>query len=137
MPKKTSVSPKPNTLIGAPEHVPTIHNRMKVIEFCCAGFSQDQIASYFSIHADTLRKHYRNELDNSLMMRTAKLSKNVYLDALRGDRWSRNFWLTHRGGWYPARGKEEDAGKDAEASLKKFVESLDAAADKIKGKKNG
>ena len=105
------------------EHKPTIHNRSKVIEFVCAGFKQKDIAMYFDLDEKTLRKHYRNELDKSNMMRTGKLGKNLYLDALAGDKASREFWLKTQGRWSYAKPPEEQGSK-TDALLEKLIDKL-------------
>lgn len=122
MPRKSSMSKKPRTLVGRPEHIPTLRSRGRVIEFVCAGFTQDSIALYLEISPDTLRKHYAPELDKSVMMRTSKLARNVYLDAVGGCKASRSFWLTHKGGWYAAKAPEK---KEDESPpwLAKFIEA--------------
>lgn len=119
-PKKKSTKPggfQPH------EHRPTQHSRSKVIEFVCAGFKQDSIAMYFDIDEDTLRKHYRAELDKSNMMRTGKLGRNLYLDALAGDKQAREFWLKTQGRWSYAKPPEEQGSK-TDALLEKLIDKL-------------
>ncbi len=110
---------------GIPEHVPSIHTRSKVMEFVCAGFKQQDIAMYFDMDEKTLRKHYRNELDKSHMKRTAKLGKNLYLDALRGDKASREFWLKTQGRWSYAKPPDDEKGK-GDTLLEKFLDAFNS-----------
>jgi hypothetical protein len=107
--------------MGRPTHKPTIHSRSKVIEFVCAGFRRSDIANYFRMDEETLNKYYKHELDQSLMHRTARLSRNVYLDALNGCKSSRTFWLTHRGGWYPAKAPDK-ISDETPPWLSKFID---------------
>lgn len=106
------------------EHRPTMHSRAKVIEFVCAGFKQDSIAMYFDIDGDTLRKHYREELDKSNMMRTGKLAKNLYLDALAGDKSAREFWLKTQGRWSYAKPPEDEKPSKVESLLERIADKL-------------
>src|SRR5258708_34330516 len=111
MPRKSALSKKPNSLRGRPEHIVTMHNRMKIIDFVCAGFKQEEIAAYFNINTDTLRKYYALELDKSKMNRVGKLARNLYLDALAGCKDSRKFYLTCQAGWAPAKPIEKSEEK--------------------------
>ncbi len=106
-------------------HVPTLLTRAKVEGFCCAGFTQDQIANYLRISDDTLRKYYRDELDMALMNKTLALSNNLYADALNGDKDDRQFWLKCQAGWHYARAPEDkDKDKVAGALMEKLIDKL-------------
>jgi hypothetical protein len=82
---------------------------------------------YFDIAEDTLRKHYRNELDNAHMYRTGKLSRNLYLDALNGCKSSREFWLKTQGKQAFAKTIEERAQDNKVISL---LEEINANSKK-------
>lgn len=92
---------------GKKPHVPTIKTRGKVIEFICSGFGQKDIAMYFDINEDTLRKYYREELDKAHIHRTSKLGGKLYKQALGGDFKSQEFWLRTQGRWANAKPKED------------------------------
>lgn len=109
------------------EHVPTLKKRALVIDFVCLGFTQLAISKYFNISIDTLAKHYRNELDNGHLHRTAKLGRNLYLDALGGCKSSREFWLKTQGKQAFAKTIEEREKDDKVMSL---LEILAAKAKK-------
>ena len=109
---------------GIPEHVPTNKTRSKVIEFVCSGFKQDAIAMYFDLDEKTLRKHYRNELDKSNMSRTGKLGRNLYLDALAGDKSAREFWLKTQGRWSYAKPPEDEKPSKVESLLERIADKL-------------
>ncbi len=102
-------------------HIPTNRSRGRVIEFVCSGFKQEQIASYFDISVETLHQHYKKELTSSNMTRTSKLGRNLYLDALAGDRWSREFWLKTQGKWSCAKPEELKKVEDSIAFLTQFA----------------
>lgn len=124
-PRRDKLEPDYSVLQKQPgEHVPDIHKRSKVIEFTCAGFNHDQVANYFNISVNTLKKHYENELNNSLMMRTGKLARNLFRDGLAGDKGSREFWLKCRAGFAPAKPLDDAKSSLAEALLEKLIDKL-------------
>jgi len=103
---------------GAPKgHRPTRTNRAKVIDLVCSGFSQEDIAVYMDLKVDTLIDIYGDELKKSKMLRTSKLGRNLYLDALAGCKQSREFWLKTQGRWSFAKEKEEVDKTDKVISL--------------------
>jgi hypothetical protein len=85
---------------------PTRTNRAKVIDLVCSGFSQEDIAVYMDLKVDTLINIYGEELKKSKMLRTSKLGRNLYLDALAGCKQSREFWLKTQGRWSFAKEQE-------------------------------
>ncbi len=90
------------------KHEPTDILRGKVIGFSCAGFTQAQIADYLNIDDNTLRKHYRYELDHAKMDKTIALADSLYRDALAGDKDDRQFWLKCQGRWAYYKPPEEE-----------------------------
>ena len=53
-------------MAGRPQHQPTAELRAKVTAMAVAGCSQQLISDIIGINRDTLRKHYREELDSAL-----------------------------------------------------------------------
>jgi hypothetical protein len=115
---------------GKPPHVPTLKTRGLVDNFACCGFTQAQIADYLNIDEITLRKYYREELDHSQMKKTGKLARNLYLDALNGDKESREFYLRTRGGFANAKPKEDDTNKGIQSILEAFATGKLKVTDK-------
>ena len=105
---------------GSPPHIPTSYTRKKVVNLSCAGFNQGLIAKYLGVNVNTLRKHYRRELDDALMDKTVVLANMLYKDALNGCQRSREFWLKCRGGWSYAKATEEDKSSKTESLLEKL-----------------
>lgn len=107
------------------EHRPTEKSRQQVVDFSCSGFNQEAIAMYFDMSVDTLRAHYREELDKAKMEKTAALGGNLYLDALNGDKDDRMFWLKCQGRWSYAK-PPEDNEKDLKqiTLMEKLIDKL-------------
>lgn len=106
---------------------PTIRDRGKVIEMTCAGFNQEEIARYFKMDPETLRKYYADELQNSYQMRKTKLMRLTYRAALAGCRHSREFWLTTKGGMYKAQAPEKTENENKAVAL---LESINKSINK-------
>lgn len=104
-------------------HEPTDILRGKVIGFSCSGFTQAQIADYLDIDDNTLRKHYRYELDHAKMDKTVALANSLYRDALAGDKDDRQFWLKCQAKWSYAK-PEEDKKTVTDTLLEKLIDKL-------------
>jgi len=59
-------------------HEPTDKTRAEVSALASFGVRREDIASYIGIDAKTLRKHYRDELDNSTTKANAAVGKLLY-----------------------------------------------------------
>lgn len=108
---------------GSPEHEPTPEKRQAVADFYLAGIPQARIASHLGINETTLVKYYRNEMDKNLDTMTTGLAKNLYQDALAGDKQAREFWLKTRARWSFAR-PDDDKKSVTESLLEKLIEKL-------------
>lgn len=89
------------------EHVPTEATKACVSELNAAGVPQVRIAARYNMNVATLRKHYRAELDEKLDDMNAALGRNLYQDALAGNKKDREFWLRTRAGFVNAKSPEE------------------------------
>lgn len=105
-------------------HGPTKESRQTVIDLCCAGFNQNEIAEYLDISANTLRKHYREELTKAKKQKTIALANNLYKDALNGDAKAREFWLCCQARWSKAKDKDDIDTAAAVESLKPLLEKI-------------
>src|SRR5690625_2528405 len=92
MSKKTS-SP------GAPPHVPTRATRELVQLHTMVGTRQEAIASIIGIDPKTLRKHYRDELDQSKAKANATIGGALFNKAKSGDTAAMIFWMKTQAGW--------------------------------------
>ena len=98
-------------------HVPNDKTRAEVGALTSFGNTQEQIADHLGISVDTLAKHYRDELDNSVVRANAKVAAKLFRKATEGDDLSAMiFWLKTRGKW---REKDEEG-----TTNKKLVEML-------------
>ena len=59
-------------------HEPTDKTRAEVSALASFGVRREDIASYIGIDAKTMRKHYRDELDNSTTKANAAVGKFLY-----------------------------------------------------------
>ena len=62
-------------------HEPTEKTRAEVSALYSFGIPQDDIARYIGVDAKTLRKHYREELDNSVTKANAAVGRFLYQNA--------------------------------------------------------
>jgi len=81
------------------EHEPTDHKRAAVKLHATVGTPQEVIADILSIDAKTLRKHYREELDQSTAKANANMGGSLYAKGMGGDVTAMIFWMKTRGGW--------------------------------------
>lgn len=81
------------------EHQPTKELRNVVKYLSIAGQTQESIAALLQIDPKTLRKHYREQLDESLDMSIAYAVGKLMENVKKGDRASIFFFLKTRGGW--------------------------------------
>jgi hypothetical protein len=104
---------------GAPSHEPTKADRDMITVMVAGGIKQADIARAKGIDIKTLRKHYREELDNGassintmVLVEHIKLIKKGEFQAIR-------WWEQARMGF---RGDAEDPGKVADQSMRIVVE---------------
>jgi hypothetical protein len=62
---------------GRPPHEPSEKNRAIVESASAFGIPQDAIATQLGIDGDTLRKHYRKELDEGIFKVHMKVGKTI------------------------------------------------------------
>jgi len=85
--------------MGKPAHEPTDELREKVTFLCINGLDHEKIASAIGVSENTLRKHYRHELDNARNEKNACVASSLYQKAINGDVAAQCFWLKTRAGW--------------------------------------
>ena len=81
------------------EHTPTAEMRERVAFLSVNGIGQGRISEILGIAEKTLRKHYRDELDNSLDNKNSQVAQSLFKKALEGDTGAMCFWLKTRAGW--------------------------------------
>mgnify|MGYP006447018819 CR=1 FL=1 len=67
--------------MARPEHQPTDKTRAEVAALASFGVPHDSISEYMGLAAKTLRKHYREELDNSSIKANANVGRFLYKSA--------------------------------------------------------
>jgi len=81
------------------EHIPTAELRERVAFLSVNGIEHKRIAEVIGIAKNTLYKHYRDELDNSLDNKNSQVAQSLFKKALEGDTGAMCFWLKTRAGW--------------------------------------
>lgn len=106
-----AVQKKPN---GRPPHAPTEQTREAVKALVVAGMVHDDIARIIGVSDETLRKHYRDELDTGLERAIGNVSNTLLQKALNGDTASIIFFLKVRGKKYGWSERLELTGADGD-----------------------
>lgn len=106
-------------------HEPTEKTRAEVAALTSFGNTQVEIAGYLDVSEDTLRRHYRDELDNSVVRANAKVAAKLYRKAIDdNDIKAQIFWLKTRARW-----RETDHGDDKSVSDKIVDRLIDKLVD--------
>ena len=95
-------------------HEPTDALRQTVQLHSTVGTPQEVIADILGIDAKTLRKHYREELDQSKAKANATIGGQLYNKAKGGDTAAMIFWMKTRAGWAET-SRHEISGNDGGA----------------------
>jgi len=80
-------------------HYPTDAQRQLVALHTTMGTTQDVLADILGIDKKTLRKHYREELDQSTAKANAQIGGALFNKAKGGDTTAMIFWMKTRAGW--------------------------------------
>ena len=81
------------------QHEPTSATREVVKLHALVGTPQEVIADILDIDSKTLRKYYREELDQSLAKANATIGGSLFNKAKSGDTAAMMFWLKTRAGF--------------------------------------
>lgn len=101
---------------GRPPYEFTDADRKKVKAMSAYGIPQDQIARMFDIHVQTLRQHFRDELDLGVVEANAKVAESLFNQGVReGNTAALIWWTKSRMGWRETQRIEVDdmASKEA------------------------
>lgn len=82
-----------------PPHSPTKNSRAKVSSMAAVGIPQDDIARVVGITGNTLRKHYREELDTAMTTANTAVAGQLYQSAMNGNVQAQIFWCKTRLHW--------------------------------------
>jgi len=93
---------KPKRGRGKPAHEPTKESRRQVEMMVASGIQFDLIAAIIGISANTLRRHYRQELDLGKGKANAMVAANIFRQATKDDPRCAPFalfWAKTQMGW--------------------------------------
>ena len=85
--------------MARPEHEPTAATRQMVQLHATVGTQQGVIADILGIDDKTLRKHYREELDQARAKANATIGGALFNKAKGGDTAAMIFWMKTQAGW--------------------------------------
>lgn len=80
-------------------HKPNEENRKLVKTLSAVGTRYEDIAAKLDITDDTLRKHYRKELDEGRIEANASVAQTLFQQAKNGNTTAAIFWLKTRAQW--------------------------------------
>ena len=89
----------------------TPEQRIKVKTMCECGLPIAQIATYFGITEQTLKKHCREELDKAKAEKSIAIGRKIYQDALEGNTGLLIWWSKTQMGWSETT-RQEISGPD-------------------------
>jgi hypothetical protein len=87
---------------GSNAYEPDDKDRQQVLALVGMGLTHDQIAKVMDISDETLRKHFRHELDTGSAKMNAKVAQNLFHIATSkgtGSVAAAIFWMKTRAGW--------------------------------------
>lgn len=103
----------PKSKGARPSHKPTPEQRQLVQLHATVGTPQSIIADIIGIDDKTLRKHYREELDQATAKANAAIGGALFNKAKNGDTAAQIFWLKTRAGFRETN-RTEHTGADGE-----------------------
>ena len=96
------------------EHIPSEDSRKLVRNLAAMGTRYIDIATKIEITDDTLRKHYRDELEGGRIDANAQIANTLFQQAKKGNMTAAIFWLKTRAGWKETQVTELSGGEGAE-----------------------
>lgn len=105
---------EPKNKGGRPAHEPTEATRKLCLTLSGYGVPQEEISRQIGIHQETLRIHYRDELDAGVAQANARVAESLYKKAIGDGPQSASsamFWLKTRAQWRET-SIHEHTGKD-------------------------
>ncbi len=81
------------------KHEPSDTTREMVLGMVRVGVNQEYIAKALGIHHNTLRKHYKEELDTGKITANAEICNALFKSALDGNTAAQIFWMKTQAGW--------------------------------------
>lgn len=81
------------------QHTPTKENRELVKRYSALGVTYEDIALKLKINDDTLKKYYKEELDEGRIDANAVVAGTLFNQAKKGNTAAAIFWLKTRARW--------------------------------------
>jgi len=102
------------------EHIPDEDSRKLVRNLSAMGTRYVDIAHKLDITDDTLRKHYKAELEDGRIDANAQIAGTLFQQAKKGNVGAAIFWLKTRAGWKETNVTELTAGEGSEIKEIKY-----------------
>jgi predicted ArsR family transcriptional regulator len=96
------------------EHIPDEKSRLLVKSLSAVGIRYIDIAQKLDITDDTLRKHYKKELEEGRIDANTQMGTTLFQQAKAGNTTALIFWLKTRAGWKETSITEHVAGEGQE-----------------------
>jgi hypothetical protein len=80
-------------------HKPTVKSKNIVKSHVIVGTPQEIVADILGITSKTLRKHYREQLDQGLALANVQIGGKLFSKAMKGDTTALIFWAKTRMGF--------------------------------------
>lgn len=96
------------------EHIPSDETKKLVRNLAAVGVRYVDIAHKLDITDDTLRKHYKGELEDGRIDANAQIANTLFQQAKKGNMTAAIFWLKTRAGWKETNVTELAAGEGAQ-----------------------
>ncbi len=96
------------------EHIPDDKSRLLVKSLSAVGIRYIDIAQKLDITDDTLRKHYKKELEEGRIDANTQIGSTLFQQAKKGNTTAAIFWLKTRAGWKETNVTELSGGEGTE-----------------------
>ena len=96
------------------EHIPSDESRKLVKGLSAVGIRYVDIAQKLEITDDTLRKHYKKELEDGRIDANTTIGSTLFQQAKAGNTTALIFWLKTRAGWKETNVTEHAIGEGQE-----------------------
>lgn len=107
------------------EHVPTPQLRQRIADLAIAGIPLYLICEIVELDDDTVRKHYKKELNTAEPIAIERVAKTVVMQAMNGDSKAQNLYMKTKGakyGWVEKQVIEQTESKETQALMDKIQE---------------
>lgn len=119
--EKESLAPKR----GRRGHLPDSTTRKRVYELSSVGTTYEDIATSLGICADTLTKHYKDELQKGRIDANAIVAGTLFKQASEGNTSAAIFWLKTRARWKETTQHEVSGNPDGSPVEVKIITGID------------